>query len=159
MLQKFSSLFKTFIFIAKMRKPIVAKLIFLKKSGKLKRFKLLKHYNTYGFLEEYQFSASSTPLIPSQYRRVNYLKNNRSFQDFYSRFFFCKCFGEAEAAAYSPLKMEALPGVDEEGLELEKVHFEDEENDVDDDDSVDQRAEKFIEWFHQEMRMQRQDSI
>ena len=29
----------------------------------------------------------------------------------------------------------------------------------DEDDSVDQRAEKFIEWFYQEMRLQRQDSI
>lgn len=80
-------------------------------------------------------------------------------------FFLCTCFGgfkvqEAEAAAVhnnSPpcsLALETLPAavtgeVCEEPLDLVE----------DEDDSVDQRADKFIEWFYQEMRLQRRDSI
>jgi hypothetical protein len=45
-----------------MRKPIIPKLIFLKKARRLKKFKLLKHYH-YGFLEEYQFSASTLHIL------------------------------------------------------------------------------------------------
>ncbi|KAL9456770.1 hypothetical protein AB3S75_005906 [Citrus x aurantiifolia] len=163
-LQKVSNnILKTSIFIAsKMRKPIIAKLILHNKySRKLKRFKLIKRYN-YRFLDEYQFSASSTPLIRYRGRKLN---KNRCFQDICSMFFLCTCFGGfkvqgAEAAAVhnnSPpcsLALETLPAavtgeVCEEPLDLVE----------DEDDSVDQRAEKFIEWFYQEMRLQRQDSI
>ncbi|KAH9746779.1 cotton fiber protein [Citrus sinensis] len=117
---------------------------------------------TFKFLEEYQFSASSTPLIRYRRRKLN---KNRCFQDICSMFFLCTCFGGfkvqgAEAAAVhnnSPpcsLALETLPAavtgeVFEEPLDLVE----------DEDDSVDQRAEKFIEWFYQEMRLQRQDSI
>lgn len=80
-------------------------------------------------------------------------------------FFLCTCLGGfkvqgAEAAPvhhnYPPYSwaLETLPPaiageVCREPLDLVE----------DEDDSVDQRAEKFIEWFYQEMRLQRQDSI
>jgi hypothetical protein len=51
-LQKLSNLLKVSIFVAKMRKPIIPKLIFLKKARRPKKFRLLKRY-PYGFHEEY----------------------------------------------------------------------------------------------------------
>lgn len=136
------------IFMAKMGKPISSSLVvFLRKSKKPKNFKLLKHYN-HGYIEEYQFSPSSTPLF--QFRRKT-LKD-----DICSIFYLCRCLGSfrtdrREDAAYA---LDALPAVEDGGAvePWEALDWDDEE------DSVDQRAERFIERFYQEMRMQRQDS-
>ncbi|XP_059434819.1 uncharacterized protein LOC132167807 [Corylus avellana] len=149
-LQKLSNLLKVSIFVAKMRKPIIPKLIFLKKARKLKKFKLLKHYN-YGFLEEYQFSASSTPLF--QYHRNQ--SKSRRLRNIYSMFFHCTCLGSLGAekgnADYRLESLPALPAI--AGQFLEPFDSGDEE------DSVDQRAERFIRRFYEEMRMQRQESL
>lgn len=149
-----SNLFRTSVVVAKMRKPIVSKLIFLKKSRKLKRFKPLKHYN-YGFLEEYEFSPSSTPLI--HYRGKQY-KSTRSYRDsLHSMFFHCRCLGGLKAGVGEVLEyrlsMDALPATVANGECLEPSDL------VDEEDSVDQRAERFIERFYQEIRLQRQELI
>ncbi|KAG5240412.1 cotton fiber protein [Salix suchowensis] len=125
---KVSNIFRTSIVVAKMKKPIISKLVFLKKSRKLKRLKLLKHYS-YGFLEEYEFSPSSTPLIHGHEKP-----------------------GGGGILEYR-LSMDSLPATIANGGCSEPSDLTDEE------DSVDQRAERFIERFYQEMRLQRQELI
>jgi len=61
-LQKLSNLLKVSIFVAKMRKPIIPKLIFLKKARRLKKFKLLKRY-PYGSLLRALPSFTTTEVI------------------------------------------------------------------------------------------------
>ncbi|GMI75538.1 hypothetical protein like AT1G68350 [Hibiscus trionum] len=131
----------------------IHKLVFLKKSRRMKRFKLLKHYN-YGFLGEYQFdSPSSTPLI--HYYNPKHELGTTSIRDIYSMLFWCKCFGSLkdeareEADQLQPAPM-ALP--------ILAVEMEEEEGD-EDSDSVDERAERFIENFYAQMRLQRQESF
>ncbi|KAK8656097.1 hypothetical protein V6N13_108656 [Hibiscus sabdariffa] len=149
---KSNNLVRIAILRAKMKNPMIHKLVFLKKSRKLKRFKLLKHHN-YGYLGEYQFdSPSSTPLI-HHYNRKDELQN-RSIQDILSMLFWCKCFGSLKAQVreeedHVPAPM-ALPPAGE-------MDFADEEEDG--DDSVDERVERFIENFYAEMRLQRQESF
>ncbi|GLU04720.1 hypothetical protein SLE2022_218550 [Rubroshorea leprosula] len=152
MLHKFSNLLKLSIFLAKLRKPFIPKLIFLKKSSKLKRFKLLRHYN-YRFKEDYEFSPSSTPLI---YYRTPRFRSGSS-RDMLSMPFLCRCFGgvkgRGEDADYAlSWDWDALPPIPGELLEPSDKEEEDE-------DSVDQRAEKFIQRFYEEIRMQKQESI
>jgi hypothetical protein len=153
-LQKVSNLLKISIFIARMRKPIIPKLISLKKARRVKRFKLLKHYN-YGVLQDYQFSPSSTPLI--HYHRKHF--KNRRLRDIYSMLFLCRCLGSLSAeGGDADCIVEALPALPAfentiAGQFLEPLDPGDEE------DSVDQRAERFIQRFYEEMRMQRQESI
>ncbi|KAF9674072.1 hypothetical protein SADUNF_Sadunf10G0089800 [Salix dunnii] len=145
------------IFVAKMRKPAIPKLILIKKSRKLKRFKLLKHYNC-GFLEEYEFSPSSTPLIhnyPRKQFRLGSYKDNM-----YTVLFLCRCLGGLKADQIGEgqyrLSMDiTLPAATiSTGDFLEPLDCL-----VDEEDSVDQRAERFIERFYQDMRLQRQESI
>ncbi|KAJ6891109.1 hypothetical protein NC651_024577 [Populus alba x Populus x berolinensis] len=81
------------IFVARMRKPTIPKLILIKKSRKLKRFKLLKHYN-YGFLEEYEFSPLSTSLAHHPRKQFKF----RSYKDnIYTVLFPCRCLGGLKA--------------------------------------------------------------
>ncbi|KAJ6721162.1 hypothetical protein OIU85_024274 [Salix viminalis] len=145
------------IFVAKMRKPAIAKLILIKKSRKLKRFKLLKHYS-YGFREEYEFSPPSTPLIHDYPRKQFRL---RSYKDnIYTVLFLCRCLGGLKAdrtgeGQYRLSMDSTLPAATiSAGDFLEPLDYL-----VDEEDSVDQRAERFIERFYQDMRLQRQESI
>jgi hypothetical protein len=150
-LQKLSNLLKVSIFVAKMRKPIIPKLIFLKKARRLKKFKLLKRY-PYGFLEEYQFSASSTPLI--HHHRSHF--KSRRLRDIYSMFFLCSCLGSLRAEkGDADYRLQSLPAIEDAiaGQFLEPFDSGHEE------DSVDQRAERFIRRFYEEMRMERQESL
>ncbi|KAL2948058.1 hypothetical protein AAZX31_20G105400 [Glycine max] len=102
---------KVSLLIHKLRKPIIPKLFpFLKKLRKREELKLLRHYD-YG---EYQFSASSTPLI-----HRNQFKN-RGHRD--------------------------LCSLQNGFIEAEDLY-----------DSVDEKAERFIETFYQQMRMQSQN--
>ncbi|XP_022735190.1 uncharacterized protein LOC111288531 [Durio zibethinus] len=149
---KANNLLRISILLTKMKKPMIPKLIFIKKSRKLKRFKPLKH--SYGFLGEYQFdSASSTPFIHS-YNRRHELKSRR-IQDIYSMLFWCKCFGclkaQVRGEADCRLALEADLAEASIGGELDLEE--------DQEDSVDKRAERFIERFYAEMRLQRQESF
>ncbi|XP_038999455.1 uncharacterized protein LOC120124993 [Hibiscus syriacus] len=133
----------------KMKKPMmIHKLVSIKKPTKLNRFKLLKHYN-YGYLGGYQFdSPSSTPLI--RYCNREHEVQNRSIHDFYSVLLWCKCFGSLKAQVRedvaAPMELAMAGGID----------FEEDDGD---DDSVDARAERFIENFYAEMKLQRQESF
>lgn len=158
--QKVSSklLLQVSIVIAKMRKPIIPKLILLKKSQKIKKLKLMKNYN-YGFLGEYQFSPSNSPLI--QYRRPRKQLRYGGIRNVYSLFFLCRCLGRSlrDGGDHGDYSVEALPAAIVDGKQggalLGPLDWEDD----DEDDSIDLRAERFIERFYEEIRMQRQESL
>ncbi|KAF5179696.1 hypothetical protein FRX31_030722 [Thalictrum thalictroides] len=154
------NLLKISILMAKMGKPITPRLVFLKKSRKIKNLKLLKHYN-YGFIREYEFSPSSTPL----FRHKSPFKK-RSRPDIYSMFSPCHCWGslkveggefedEEEGVHYA---LEALPSIEDGDVTVKALSPElcDSSNE---DYSVDQRAEMFIQRFYEEMRIQRQEAV
>ena len=160
--QKVSSklVLKVSIVIAKMRKPIIPKLILFKKSQQIKKFKLLKHCN-YGFLGEYQFSPSNSPLI--QYPRPRKPLRYGGLRNLYSLFLLCRCLGrslrdggEGDHGDYS---MEALPAAIVDGKQVGALLGALDWEDDDEDDSIDLRAERFIERFYEEIRMQRQQSL
>ncbi|KAL3338558.1 hypothetical protein AABB24_027606 [Solanum stoloniferum] len=152
--QKVSNLLNMSIFLAKMRKPINS----LKKVKKMKKFSLLKHYN-YGYIQEYQFSPSNTPLI-HYYNRKKSFRKQRSYRDICSVFFISRCLGMAKGEGeekkrrYPVLELERLGSMEE----FTDFRGEDDDDD-DDDDSVDERAEKFIERFYEEIKLQRQESF
>ncbi|XP_008812772.2 uncharacterized protein LOC103723594 [Phoenix dactylifera] len=128
--------------MAKMKKPISRKLLVFKRST---RFKLLKHYN-YAFIGEYEFSPSSTPL----------LRHPRSPLKKKSCFFLSLlCGGNGtESIAGGGIGDEwEIPAAFVDGAEQEPSELL-ESGEEDDSSSVDQKAEKFIERFYQEMRIQ-----
>ncbi|KAE8729949.1 hypothetical protein F3Y22_tig00003041pilonHSYRG00292 [Hibiscus syriacus] len=155
LLSKSNNVLRIPILLTKMKKPMmIHKLVFLKKSTKLNRFKLLNHYN-YGFLGEYQLdSSSTTPLI--HYYNPQHELQNRSSHNIYSLLFRCNCFGSLNAQARQEtdcrlaLDVDHLPAAMALPCAVE-IDFE--------DDSVDERAERFIENFYAEMRLQRQESF
>lgn len=156
--QKVSNLLNMSIFLSKMRKPIITRLISLKKAKKMKKFSLLKHYN-YGYIQEYQFSPSNTPLIHYHNKKKS-LRKQRSYRDICSVFFISRCLGmangegEEKRRKYPVLELEGLASMEE------FTDFGGEDDDDDDDDgSVDERAEKFIERFYEEIKLQRQQSF
>ncbi|KAK4373314.1 hypothetical protein RND71_008698 [Anisodus tanguticus] len=150
--QKVSNLLNMSIFLAKMRKPIIPRLISLKKEKKMKKFSLLKHYN-YGYVQEYEFSPSNTPLLQYYNRKKSLTK--QSYRDFCSLFFISKCLGMGngegeEKRKYPVLELEGLGSMVDVAREL---------SEEEDDETVDDRAEKFIERFYEEIKMQRQESL
>ncbi|KAK1415161.1 hypothetical protein QVD17_30933 [Tagetes erecta] len=134
-LRKVSNLIKISIFIAKMR------LSHLKKSTKLKA------YNHYGFVQERQFSPSSTPLISFRRRKSN--------GGSYYPTCFLSCFNGGvvldEFNNYS-MGSSAIVEVDKDGLEL---LFDFDQEEEEEGVSVDERAERFIESFYQQMKRQK----
>ncbi|XP_021896124.1 uncharacterized protein LOC110813347 [Carica papaya] len=145
------------------RKPIILKLSFLKKSSrKLKRFQLFNN----GFLRDYQLSPliHKTQLQNRGGRRGR--ARRRTVGEAYSALFLCRCLGgirRGKGDERSDRVVQSLPGTVEGGVSsgecLEPLDYFDEDEDNDDDGSIDERAEKFIEWFYEEMRLQRQESI
>ncbi|XP_019164617.1 PREDICTED: uncharacterized protein LOC109160828 [Ipomoea nil] len=143
-MQKVAGLLNMSLFLAKMRRPIIARLkLSLKNSRKLKRIKLNKHYN-YGYIQEYEYSPSNTPLIQLNY----YPRMSLKKQD--PMFFISRCLGglvrgereDENRPVFDSGLMEALP-----------------DSGGDEDNSIDERAEEFIERFYEEMRLQRQESV
>ncbi|KAL8549490.1 hypothetical protein ACS0TY_008361 [Phlomoides rotata] len=164
LLLKLSNLVKTSIFLAKLKKPIIPKLIiFLKKTSKLNKFKPLKQYNYYNYVKEYEFSPSSTPLI--EFRSKS--RNGRiSFNKLYSNvFFLSRCLGREcdhrKKEMYClEMRMEQYPCFEIEsavGRELVAVDSSSDSWSEDDDQTVDERAERFIQRFYEDMRRQRRD--
>ncbi|KAL2905173.1 putative 25 kDa protein [Bienertia sinuspersici] len=156
-LEKVSNFVKTPISLAKMRKYITLSLISSKrKSG---RFNLYRQYN-YGFIQEYQFSPLNTPLMFTRKKQyLSYRKKTRNI------LFMCMCLGnsdvqEKEEIYSSQSSMELMPPIrkgiisgDEEEQEMLEI-AKDEYGLL----SVDERAERFIEKFYAQMRMQCQNS-
>lgn len=151
-MQKLSNLLKISIFLAEVKKPILSKLIFVKKSCKLKTRKLGHHYN-YRYIQEYEFSPSSTPSISCC--RKSFKKRN--FRRIRSIFMKCQCLGSlrGEKGKQRDYPLMALPSIGV-AVAMETPDLSDSGGD---EDSIDERAERFIERFYEEVRMQRQESI
>ncbi|KAH6822581.1 hypothetical protein C2S53_011626 [Perilla frutescens var. hirtella] len=148
LVQKISALVKIYLLLAKLRKPVIRKLMFLKK---MKNLKLLQQYSShYSYVKEYEFSPSSTPLI--QFRRMS--KNGRvSFKKLYSNLLLiCSCsLGCRKKEVYRlEMREESAAVAGEMMAELSSSWS--------DDDTVDERAERFIQSFYEEMRRQRNES-
>ncbi|PKU84552.1 uncharacterized protein LOC110108861 [Dendrobium catenatum] len=126
------------------RKPNNQKQLF-----KNRRFKL-HHYN-YTFVGEYEFSPSSTPPFHHLHPLLKKRKGILSFLLCGSKSANADGIGKEEEDM-----LEATAGDDrpEREEQLDEAALSDEE-----DESVDGRAERFIEKFYEEMRIQRQESI
>ncbi|KAL0408882.1 UNVERIFIED_CONTAM: hypothetical protein Sradi_1822600 [Sesamum radiatum] len=159
LLRKLSALLKISLFLAKLKKPTIPNLVFLKKPRKLRNFKLLKPYNYYSYVKEYEFSPSSTPLI--QFQRKPH-SGRISFRKLCSDVvLISRCLGGEggrKKEVYC-LEMGLEKSLDcvEPGFGRELASYWSEDND-DDDESVDERAERFIQRFYEEMRRQRLES-
>lgn len=167
--RKVSNMLKVSIFVAKMRKPIIPKLVVFVKSQKLRNLKakLLqnKKYYNYKYITDYEFSPSKTrPLIGYQRKQLG---NGISLERVRSMLSLCICLGSnnfpAEGGHYGDFP---LPAVDEQVKvkvkygALDWGDDEDEESEEEEEDgSIDLRAERFIERFYEDMRMQRQVSL
>nr|XP_027099292.1 uncharacterized protein LOC113718598 [Coffea arabica] len=156
-LQKVSRLLRVPIFITRMRKSInIPRIISLKKSRKIKKFMLLRHYK-YGYVQEYQFSPSNSPFLPYNCRKPI---NKRRYKDLYSILFIGKCLGmnkaEKEYRGF-PLESKVLPAI--EDTIAKDLSEQSELSGEDDERSIDERAEKFIERFYEKMRIQRQELL
>ncbi|KAK4423549.1 hypothetical protein Salat_1937700 [Sesamum alatum] len=149
LLHKLTGLLKISLFLAKLKKPTIPNLVFLKKTRKLRNFKLLKPYNYYSYVKEYEFSPSSTPLIQFERKPQN---GRISFRKLCSDVvFISRCLGKKEVYCLEMGLEESLDCVQPElGVDLSSYWSEDE--------SVDERAERFIQRFYEEMRRQRLES-
>lgn len=149
LLHKLSNLL---VFLAKLKKPIIPKMIiFLKKTRKLNKF---KQYSYYNYVKEYEFSPSSTPLI--EFRRNS--RNGRiSFKKLYSisRCLGTECYHGKKELFSVEMATEQFPCF-EIGRELMAVDSSS-NSWSEDDQTVDERAERFIQRFYEDMRRQRQD--
>ncbi|XP_047321395.1 leiomodin-2 [Impatiens glandulifera] len=171
--QKVFNLKKVSILIAKVRKPIIRKLVILKKWRKLE---LVRHYSSYGYGyiqdQEYQYSPPSStrsPLI--QYGRRPTFKNRKLFNKLHHSLLYflnCVCMLEDEKKIQSSelMRIESFGNSMEETKMVEFTESdggedEEEEEEEEEDDwlSVDERAEKFIQSFYDEMRRQRKEAF
>ncbi|KAI3467070.1 hypothetical protein Pfo_023733 [Paulownia fortunei] len=160
LLQRVSRLLKIFIFLENLKKPIIPMLVCLKKTRKLKKIKLLKNYSHYCYVKEYEFSPSSTPLILFYSKPQN---ERVSFRKLYANFYFIsKCLGMARGGRGKErccveMGLEPLPCKTENAVSREWM-MDLWDYSCSEDDSVDERAERFIQRFHEEMRRQRLES-
>ena len=134
------------LLIHRLRKPIFPKL--LKRFKKRRDLKLLKHSDD----REYQFSASTTPFIPRYHR--NQFKN-RANPGLCSFLYLYWCLGNLKAEREWQLALEPFEIGDETSLAQDLFEC----GSGDEGESVDQKAEKFIQSFYQQMRLQRQESF
>ncbi|QCE08605.1 hypothetical protein DEO72_LG9g3634 [Vigna unguiculata] len=137
------------LLLHRLRKPIFPKL--LKRFKKCQELKLLKH-SDYG---DYQFSASTTPLIP-RYRRNQFKNSVQPGLCSFLYLFWCLGNFNVERSGERQLALEPFEIGDETSLAQDL--FECGSGD-DEGESVDQKAEKFIQNFYHQMRMQRQESL
>ncbi|XP_050374461.1 uncharacterized protein LOC126791993 [Argentina anserina] len=156
-----SKLLRVFIFIAKVRKLSFEKYyssLVRKSQRNRKKLRFMENYN-YGFHREYELSPSNTPLI--RYPRKHFAKN-RSSLDLESLLFLCKCWGSLkvlEGEDYGDFTVEALPPKTDGTGDANTLVLLEQSLDWGEEASIDLRAERFIERFYEDMRMQRQESI
>lgn len=157
-LQKVPYIVKVTIFLAKtLKKPIVPRLIAFKKSRKHKKVSLLQHYG-YGYIKEYQFSPSHSPLV--SYKSKHYKK--RSYKDLCSILYMYTCLGRFEDDSRVDGMVNYSMNYHLEALPVKEVadscsEEDEEEEEEEEEDSVDERAERFIERFYEEIRMQKKE--
>lgn len=136
--------------MAKAKKPIARRLLLFNKT---KRFKLLRHYN-YAYIGEYEFSPSNTPLFHHYHRDSSALVKKKKRR--HTRILSLLCGGGGGDTAASA-EAEALhDDAGRDTLLFDEVLSEWGEED---DFSVDGRAERFIEKFYEEKRIERQESL
>ncbi|XP_022968138.1 uncharacterized protein LOC111467464 [Cucurbita maxima] len=135
--QKLLNFLKASIFLAKMKKPIFPKLLFLKKSSPAKKFELL----------QFQFSPSTTPLFRCYRGRRRRLRRG----GVYSVLFPCRCIGNFGGEIEGEEGFPAIEGRVSEALDCSELS--------DEEDSIDRRAELFIEKFYADMEMERLAAI
>ncbi|CAA0839813.1 Unknown protein [Striga hermonthica] len=122
----------------------------------MKLLKQYNHYHYYNYAEEYEFSASSTPLFGFQRKNIGRASFKKLYPDFSM---FSKCLGSF-GGEEKDNKMYCL----EMGFEVQADLVGDREwtaeiGSWDDDESVDERAERFIQRFYEDMREQRKELI
>jgi Cotton fibre expressed protein len=155
------------------RKLIAQKLSFFKRNQN--KYKLFRHYN-YAYIGEYQFSPSCTPLISHHHHHSGFSKKRRN------RILYLLCGGSGTGSMietnldFGELDLMPLPILNKEPEEsrlIEQLEWnggdsvrengeqgELEGGGEDDDDlSVDGRAQRFIERFYEEIRLERQQSF
>jgi Cotton fibre expressed protein len=154
------------------RKLIAQKLLLFKRNKK--KYKLFRHYN-YAYIGEYQFSPSNTPLISHHHHHSGFSKKRRS------RILHLLCGGTGMGSMietnldFGELDLTPLPMLHKEPEEsrvVEQLEWnggdsvggngeqgELEGGEDDDDLSVDRRAQRFIERFYEEIRLERQQSF
>ncbi|XP_014513148.1 uncharacterized protein LOC106771664 [Vigna radiata var. radiata] len=137
------------LLIHRLRKPILPKL--LKRFKNCQKLKLLKH-SDYG---EYRFSASTTPLIIPRHHRNQF--KNRVQPALCSFLYLYWCLGNFKVERNGECQLALEPFEIGEETSLAQDLFE--YGSGDEGESVDQKAEKFIQSFYQQMRMQRQESL
>ena len=102
-----------YIFLSRMMISLnIPRIISLKKSRKIKKFMLLRHYKC-GYAQEYQLSPSNSPFLRYNCRKPI---NKRRYKDLYSSLFIGKCLGmnEAEKEYRSfPLVSKVLPAIED----------------------------------------------
>ncbi|KAG2312808.1 hypothetical protein Bca4012_027371 [Brassica carinata] len=141
-----------------LRRPIIPRLkLPIKQSRSAKRVKLLQQYN-YKFLQEYQFSPSRTSLMG--YRRKRIRISRSSLKYIYSLLFLSQCIGQRnDECGFDTLTqswtekdpLHCARGVASPSRKLSKPF------DYFHDDSIDLKAERFIQKFYHEMRMQERE--
>lgn len=137
--QRVSKLLKVSI----LRRPIIPRLkLPIKPRRSTKRVKLLQQYN-YRFLQEYQFSPTNTSFI--RYRRKSIRISRSGLRRIYRLLFLSQCIGRSNDEPFHCVHGFASPA-----MELIPQPFDY----FSEDDSIDLKAERFIEKFYDEMRMQ-----
>ncbi|KAJ4752692.1 Cytosolic phospholipase A2 [Rhynchospora pubera] len=151
------------------RKFINQKVLLLRRN---KKYKLFRDYN-YAYIREYQFSPSNTPLISYHYNHSGFSKKRRS------RIMYLLCGGAGMGSMietnldYGEFEPMPLPmnRETEETRVVEVLEWNGGDNveenadegagggEEDDDLSVDGRAQRFIERFYEEIRLERQQSL
>jgi len=148
--QRVSKLLK----ISILRRPIIPRLKLIPiKQRRSKRVKLLQQHN-YKFLQEYQFSPSSTSFIKCYGKSIQISRSG--LKRIYGLLFLSQCIGRYnendDTITQSWMEMEPFHyalGVASPAREhLQPFDY------FSEDDSIDLKAERFIEKFYDEMRMQ-----
>ncbi|GAB2226605.1 hypothetical protein Droror1_Dr00022418 [Drosera rotundifolia] len=127
------------ISIAKIKKTTCRNLVFLKKSTRKKRSNLNRHYN-YGFIQEYEFSPSNSPVF-----MCNSKQRKQSGGIYSALLFMCACLGRFEGQLDDGWFGEVEVKKDEAELLDSRAE----------EGSIDERAERFIERFYEQIRMPR----
>ncbi|CAH8357170.1 unnamed protein product [Eruca vesicaria subsp. sativa] len=142
-----------------LRKPIIPRLnLPIKQRRSAKRVKLLQQYN-YKFLQEYQLSPSPTSL--NRFRRKRIRISKLGLKHIYSLLFLSRCIDRSnnehvvDTIPHNWMEIEPLHCV--HGVASPSRETSQPFDYFSGDDSIDLKADRFIEKFYNEMRLQERD--
>ncbi|OVA19784.1 hypothetical protein BVC80_1685g4 [Macleaya cordata] len=165
-LERAMNLLKITFFVAKVKKPIRLKLILLRKQTRDFKKLIKHHHNHYSYIREYEFSPSNTPLF--HYHRNNKLSAFKKQRcNICSLFFLCRPRSNSNLRIQGGDDQWEKEGEEEDYYVLEEVNKQimdyNDDDDVfirdevvqesmsnfgeDEDDSIDRKAEMFIQRF------------